>query len=231
MNQAFCEIAKLGVFCDGVSHSTEKRIDREDKVLVLSLRVQPFDHRLATAIRSVIRSTLFKLNHPDPHGHLRKVDFDLEIPRQKMIIFATPDTVKASIAFDQVKISGVYARTEKNVNGFALCFKATFGPPGARELEYAEHWRNGQAFITFEAAEPSADFDPVEDDDEDEDDGQQRLPDHEFETDAAGRPTDAPAAAAKASDVGPDGDPDAARQKLHSHAEGRKKRAGRQTTH
>lgn len=231
MHQAFCQVAKVGVFCDAVAHSTEKRKDGEVKVIQLTLRIQPFDHKLATAISQVIRTTLFKLNHPDPHGHLRRVAFELELVRQQIVVHATSDTVKASIKFDQVKIADVYARTEKNVGGFALVFKAVFGPPSARELEYVEHWRNGQAFLTFEAAEPSADFEEVgSDDDEDEDDGQQSLPDLEFQAD--GKPVESDVAAASAADVGPDGDPQAARQKLHSHAEGRKKRATRrQTTH
>lgn len=227
MSEVFCEIAKVGVFCDAVTHSTEKRRDGEVKVIQVTARIQPFDARLATTIRQAIRTTLFQLNHPDPHPHLRRVSFALAIPRQRICVYATPDTVKATIAFDQVKVTDVYARTEKNLDGYALVFKLVFGPPGARELEYVEQWRNGQAFLSFEVAEPSADFEEaVDDETTDEDDTRQpRLPDPEFDTDADGRPTDAAAGDAPAGET-----PDGARQKLHSHTEARQRRSARRST-
>jgi len=171
----FCDTGKLGVFCDAVTHSTEKRTDGEVKVVQLSLRVQPFDAKIATAIDNRIRTTLFKLNHPDPHAHIRRGDFIIDLPRQILTVFASPDTVKASIALDQVKIAGIYARTDGKVSGYALVFKASFGPPSARELEYVEDWRNGQRFVTFEEAAYNPELAETDDEAETADDGQASL--------------------------------------------------------
>lgn len=186
------DIAKVGVFCDAISHTTEKRKDDpEVKVIQLTLRVQPFDAKLAGQVRTDVRQTLFKLNAPsEPQAHLARVNFGLGVPRQDLEIFASRDTDKASILLQQVKISGVYARTEKNVNGYAFVWKATFGPAGRQELEFVEAWRNSQRFVTFQESEQSLEFEaPDAEDDEDEhDEDQPELPEGEFETDADGLP-------------------------------------------
>jgi hypothetical protein len=165
-------VKKVGVFLDTATHGTERRPDGETKILILNCRVQPFDAKLASAVSDVVRANLFKLNHPDPKPELRRVDFALGVPRQQLHVFASTDTTKATLMFDQVKVSGTYARTEKNVNGYAFCFRAAFGPCSDRELQYAEEWRLGHRFVSFETAEPGL-FD--EDEEETEaDEGQQR---------------------------------------------------------
>jgi hypothetical protein len=189
MNRLF-DVGKVGLTCDAVVHSTEKRKDGEVKVIVLTLRVQPFDAKLATALHPDVRTTLFKLSHPDPHPHLARVNFTLGVPRQALDIYATPDTAKATMRLDHVKVTGIYARTEKGVTGYACVLKAAFGPVSDKELGFVEAWRNGMKFVSFEEAEQSADFeDEVPDDDEaDDDDDQPELPVAEFETDADGKP-------------------------------------------
>jgi len=158
-----CAVPKIGVFLDAVTHATERRPAGEVKVLVLRCRVQPFDAKLAGAVADVVRQTLFKLSTAEEQPHLERVQFRLNVPRQQLHVFAAPDTTQASLMFDQVKIGGTYARTEKDVNGYAFCFNATFGPPSKQELEYAEEWRLGQRCVTCEVAEPG-----LFDDDEEE---------------------------------------------------------------
>jgi hypothetical protein len=101
-----------------------------------------------------------------------------------------------------VKIVSLYARTEKGVLGYGCVFKAVFGPVSDKELGFCEEWRNTMKFVTFEEAEPSADFDePHDDADADEGDDEQSmlLPPAEFETEADGAPVEPPPAAAPAS--------------------------------
>lgn len=152
------------MFLDALTHGIEERKGDEVKIVTLTLRVQPFGADLANALERSVRTTLFKLNHPDPQPHLKRVEFNLGVPRQQLTVFATPDTTEASIVFDQVKIAQTYARTEKNVNLFAFVIKASFGPVGKTELAYLQHWLLGQAFITFEQAEPGV----IEEDEEDD---------------------------------------------------------------
>jgi hypothetical protein len=207
MNRLF-DVGKVGLTCDAVVHSTEKRKDGEVKVIVLTLRVQPFDAKLATALHPDVRTTLFKLSHPDPHPHLARVNFSLGVPRQALEIYATPETAKATMRLDHVKVTGIYARTEKGVTGYACVLKATFGPVSDKELGFVEAWRNGMKFVSFEEAEPSADFaddeTPADDADDDDPDDQPTLPVAEFETDASGRPLQLDAA-------------DRVNRPLHSH--------------
>jgi hypothetical protein len=163
------EVGKVGMFLDQVTHGTETRSGDEVKIVTLTLRVQPFDATLATAVQQAVRRSLFKLNHPDPHTHIKRVDFTLGVPRQQFTVFAAPDTTKPSILFDQVKIASTYARTQKDAAGYAFVMKVSFGPVDKIELEYLQDWLLGQRFVSCEAAEPGLfpddadDFEPDDD--------------------------------------------------------------------
>jgi hypothetical protein len=225
MSQRLFSVSKVGLFLDSYKGATEKRKQGEVKVVVMQLRVQPFDAKLAATIddgvgdESNVRATLFKLNHPDPKAHLDRVNFALGCPRQILSIFASPDTEEARLAFDQVKISGTYARTEKGVNGYAFVFTATYGPAGRDELEFIQHWLHTQHFVTFDESEPLLGFEEDGEDETDEAtdaDEKARRPAPMWED-----PSDAPAPAAK---------PKAkakthknVNRKLHSHQGGKKK--------
>ncbi len=214
MSDKFFDVGKIGCYCESITHSTEKRKDGEQKVIVLTLKVDPFDTKLASAVSGPMRQTLFQLGNAQPHDHLRKVSFALGTPRQLLTVWATPDSPKASIALEQVRIADVYARTSKDSRGYVLVFKATFGPPSARELEFCEEWRNGMKFVDFAAAEHDDLFDldgEADSEDDPEDEAQPRLPDPEFDTDPDGR-------VAETAD-------EPVRQRLHSHAGGKKKQA------
>ncbi len=190
------DVAKVALTCDAVVHTTEKRKDGEVKVIALTLRVQPFDAKLATALHPDVRTTLFKLSHPDPHAHLTRVNFALGVPRQDLACYATPETVGGARRLEQVKIDGVYARTEKGLTGYALVFKATFGPVSDAELGFVEAWRTGMKFVTCTESEPNADFAAIEPEEDDEDEPaeqQAALPDPEFETQPDGTPIERPA--------------------------------------
>jgi hypothetical protein len=179
------DVGKVGCYCEAITHTTEKRKDGEVKVIQLSLRVQPFDAKLATALHPDVRTTLFKLSHPDPQPHIQRVNFLLGVPRQNLDCYATSETEKPTRRLEHVKISGLYARSTSGMQGYALVFKATFGPVTDAELGYCEAWRSGMKFVNFQEAEASDLFieDSEDDDDDDEDDdGQQALPDPEFET-------------------------------------------------
>jgi hypothetical protein len=92
------------------------------------------------------------------------VSFALGCPRQNLRIYASPDTKTSRIALLQCKISGTYARKQKDINGFAFIFKASIGPVGREEHEYIHEWMLGQRFVTFEESEPSMEFDNEDED-------------------------------------------------------------------
>lgn len=170
MSQRLFSVGKVGLFLDSYRGGVEKRKgNNEVKVLVMQLRVQPFDAKLATAIDtgigedSNVRAMLFDMNHADPKAHVERVNFTLGCPRQTIEIFASPDTETSRVALDQVKISGTYARTEKGVNGFAWVFTAAVGPVGRDEQELIHDWLHTQRFCTFQASEPLLDLEEVDD--------------------------------------------------------------------
>lgn len=214
MNRLF-ETGKIGSYLDSITHKLETRKDHDVKITELTLRVQPFDAKLASAMSAEVRSELFKLNHPDPKPILKRVDFALGVPRQQLQVFAAPDTSKASIVIDQVKVSGIYARTSKDSQGYTLVLKASFGPCSKEELEYVNDWFLGQRFVTFLEAEPSLDLDAGDPDEDDETPAATR-PAPMFETEADGRPLEA-AATGEAQEP--------ARQLPRRHADGPKRMA------
>lgn len=186
------DVAKVGLYCETITHSTEKRKDGEVKVIQLSLRVQPFDAKLAVALHPDVRTTLFKLSHPDPQPHIARVNFLIGVPRQDLDIYATSETREPTRRLEHVKISHIYARSASGSQGYALVLKATFGPVSDAELGFCEAWRSGMKFVTCDEAEASDLFvEESEDDEDDEPSGQQALPDPEFETAPDGKPTDA----------------------------------------
>jgi len=152
---------KVPVNLDTYSPSLEKRHGEEVSVLVLSLRVQPFDSKLAVSLDAGIgsgniRSTVFSLNSGEPKKFFTRHDFHFELPRQDLVIYATSDTDASRLAISQAKISGTCVRVKDDV--FALCFKAAFGPVSRDELEFVHAWCHGQRAVTFEASEPSMEF-------------------------------------------------------------------------
>lgn len=198
--QRLFSVPKVGLFLDSYKPGMEKRRGEDVAVVSLTLRVQPFDSKLAHAIDdglgddSGVKTGLFKLSNGDPKPHIKTLGFRLDCPLQRLVIFASPDTDASRIAFDQVKISGTYARDQKDVVGYAFVLNASFGPVGREELEYVHSWYRTQRFVTFEEAEPSLAF---EDEQEPYDDA----------PDGGGRP--APMWD-DADDVNPDQDEDAA---------------------
>lgn len=228
MSQRLFNVAKVGVFLDDYSPAVEKRSGEEVKVLVLKLRVQPFDAKLAAALDegvgedSNIRQTVFSLNTGDPKPGFTRHDFKLGLERQNLELFSTPDTEVARMVLLQAKISGTYVREQKDMNAMAFVFKASFGPVGRDELELIHSLHRAQTFITFHESEPLL---GVEDDGEDEEtedltdaDEKARRPALTFVGEVS---DEAPAEPPTAREVG-------ARRKLHTGRAG--KNQGRRKT-
>ncbi len=215
---------KVGCFLDAVGHSVEKRRGEEVKVLTLTLRVSPFNVNLASDMElDGIKPTLFKLHSGEAKDLLRRADFKASnLDRQVLTVFASPDTEMPSIALDQVRIHGLYARMPKDRTDFDLVCKATFGPVGRTELEFVQLWLLTQRFVTFTEAEASLDFEAVGDEDDltdaDEKARQQALPAPEWDDDGTGTGQPAeetPATRDAKRTVGQ-------RHKLHSHQDKKK---------
>jgi len=168
------DIPKVPCYCDGVTHSIEKRRGEDVKVLTLSLKVAPFDAKLATVMPDGVKPTLFKLNSGDPKENLRRADFALGVERQQLHVFASSDTAEATRLLDQVRIHGTYAIAQKDRNGYDFKFKATFGPVGRDELEFIQSWLLTQKCVTFEPAEPGM-FEVEDDGDDDATDADQKA--------------------------------------------------------
>jgi hypothetical protein len=176
MPQRLFSVNKVGLFLDTYAPGSEKRREETAKVIKATFRLQPFDAKLAGAVdeglsdNSGVRAALFKLNNPEPKPHIERLNFNLSCPRQNMEIFASPDTDESRIVLLQVKITGTYARIQKDMDGFAFVFNGTFGPVDRATLEYIHAWHGTQRFVTFEESEPSLEFSDEEAEDDEGDD-------------------------------------------------------------
>ncbi len=165
MAQRLFAVGKIPVFLDNYTPGTERRRGETVKVLKLTMRVQPFDSKLASAIDDGInddagvKDALFKASNGEPKKHRNRVNFSMGCTQQNLIIYASSDTETSRMAFTQCRIGGEYARTSKDVNAYAFVFTATFGPVGRDEMEFVHAWMGTQRSVTFEESEEQIDFD------------------------------------------------------------------------
>lgn len=202
MAQRLFNVAKVPVFIEHVTLGIEKRKGDDVTVVVLGLKVQPFDGKLASAMDAGVgdgnvKATAFNLSTGEPKEKFTRHDWKIGIPRQLLECWATPDSPQASIALDGVRIYGTYVRSQKDMpTALAFICKASFGPVGRDELDYLKGLFRGQTFITFREADATMQFADAEADESGEDgeaeDAQQALPEPEFDTDADGRPKPEP---------------------------------------
>jgi hypothetical protein len=164
MSQDLFNGLKVGIFLDAVTPGTENRKNGETKIVTLSCRVEPFTADLATAIddgvhaKHQIKPLLYNMTDAEPKSIVERLAVRLGCPRQRVLLFASSDTVVESLALQHVRIGGITVRTSKDANGYVLTFKASFGPVGKAELEYLHDWYLGQRFAKFDQAEPSLEF-------------------------------------------------------------------------
>lgn len=174
MAQRLFSIPKIPMSLVDYQPGTERRRGETVKILTLSLKVQPFDSKMATAVDdgllndAGVKDALFKASTGEPKKHRTRVNFDLGCTQQNLIIYASTDTPTSRMAFSQCRISGVYVRTSKDVNAYAFCFKVSFGPVGRDEMEFVHAWLGSQLAVTFEESEEQMEYDGPEDEDEDD---------------------------------------------------------------
>ena len=147
---------KVACYCNTVAHQLENRRGTDVKVVVLGLKVTPLSAELASRMADGIKPTLFAMTDATAKvTRLRGAQFQIaDLKRQKMTVYATPETVKPSIVFDQALIGGISAKVAKDRTDFDLSFSVTFGPVGPAELEFIQSWLLSHRFVTFDAAEP-----------------------------------------------------------------------------
>lgn len=168
-------VAKVPMYCEGITHRIERRKSGDTKVVDLALRIEPFTTQLASALDpsyGFVRRMLFSMNNAEPVTELKAVEFKVPGERQQLTCFAAPDVSVASIALSQVKITKIRARKPKEGTAWVVYVYASFGPLGKDELEYINRFYTTQAFITFEQADPTlfeGDVEPADAEDDDED--------------------------------------------------------------
>jgi hypothetical protein len=156
----------VGCYLDHIDHRVEKTKDgKEVKLVVLTLRVQPFTPELAVSLDPDVRALLFSMSDATPKPKLKEARFNLTVPRQQLAIALLPELAEQLVLCD-CEIGRVRARKERGVDGFGLVFYVSYGPASPRELEYVCDWLTQQRFVTFQPQQPALDFagkDPDED--------------------------------------------------------------------
>lgn len=166
MAQRLFSVGKVGVFLDAVALGKEKRVGgAETTVLKLTCRIDPFTPELASAIDdglggdTNVRASVFRLSDGSPKPHLERLDMSLDCPRQRVDLYASPDTDSSRICFDQVKVSGFYVRAQKDSAALSAVVTLSFGPFGRDEMEACAQYFRAQFFASFHEAEPTLAFD------------------------------------------------------------------------
>jgi hypothetical protein len=147
----------VGCYLDHIGHKIDDIDGHEIKLVDLTLRLQPLTPELALSLDPDVRAYLFSLSDATPKSKLKAVHFRLPIPKQQLLIRMLPELAE-QIVFCDCEITDVRARTQKNVDGWALVFHVLYGPASPRELEYVCEWLTQQRFITFQPQQPALDF-------------------------------------------------------------------------
>jgi hypothetical protein len=124
----------------------------------LTLRVQPFTHALALTLEADVTAELFRLGDGSQKEIVKAIEFAIAVPNQRILIYAVPDIPDPSMVLIDAEISGVRARTQKDVDGYALVFYVSVGPVARDQLDYVCRWHSEQRFCTFEKQQPVLDF-------------------------------------------------------------------------
>lgn len=143
------------VYLDAVTLRLDKKT--EDKLVDLTLRVQPFDADLAEALHPDVRALLF--TGTTPHPLVKAVELRVAVDTQHIECSQSADEPIGLFTLREVEISDPRVRTEKGVDGLALVFYATLGPVGRDELEQIVHWYTQVRYLTFNEAQAMLTFD------------------------------------------------------------------------
>jgi hypothetical protein len=181
-------VAKIPMYCESISHRIEQRKSGAAKVVDLALKIEPFTPQLAAALDmdeyAWIKRELFRGADASVNVDLKSATFRTPTERQLLTCYATPDSPKASIAIDQVKVTKLRVRGQKDGSGWVLYVHVSFGPLGKTELEYVNAFYAEQRFVSWDQAEPSLEFESDGADDEMTDaDEEAREPMFDTETD------------------------------------------------
>lgn len=217
----FFTVGKIALYCESIAHRIEGRSSGQTKVVDLALKVEPFTNQLAAAMDDEyahVKRLLFKLGDGSPVRDMRSIEFRPPFERQNLIVFATPDTTEPSICLPQAKITKLRARSKKDGDGWVLYLYVSFGPVSKTELEFVNDWYTQQRFVTFEQAEPSLEFEDEDGERLTESDEKARQAAPMFDDQGDETPDEDSEATTQAKRAAP-----AARQRLHSHAQGKKK--------
>ena len=148
---------KVQVFLKAWSGATERAPKHGETKVVKVTFLIPLTSAVASALvpgDGEIKNTVFKAAiDGSVRAFLRSQAFDIAIEKQKLEVFATPDSTVQSIAFDHVKFSKVVS-TKTVIKSAQLWLRATIGPCGPQEYGFLGMWHNTDRWVTFTEADP-----------------------------------------------------------------------------
>lgn len=148
---------KVQVFLKAWSGATERAPKHGETKVVKVTFLIPLTSAVASALvpgDGEIKNTVFKAAlDGSVRAFLRSQSFDIAFEKQKLEVFATPDSETPSIAFDHVKFSKVVS-TKTVIKAAQLWLRATIGPCGPQEYGFLGMWHNTDRWVTFTEADP-----------------------------------------------------------------------------
>lgn len=144
----------------------------EQKVIDLTLRVEPFTIDLASSVDPAVRKLLFTLQNVRPKSLIHLVELNFPIAKQRLVVQRT-DTMLADriigigdMLFPDAKIHRLRAKVPKERDDYAFLFVATVTDVGPQQLEYLHAWLTESRFVTFAEEQPALRLDDDDHDDE-----------------------------------------------------------------
>jgi hypothetical protein len=144
---------------DGIGHRVEKQKHGHDqKVIDLTLRIEPFTSDLATAVDPVVRQLLFTVQNVRPKSLIHLVELNYAVPRQRLTVTWSREITGSAIVFTDTKIHRLRAKLPNDADDYAFLFMVTVADIGSQQLDYLHTWLTDVRFVTFTEELPALDL-------------------------------------------------------------------------
>lgn len=150
----FFDTDHIGCYLDAIGH----RVEKDLKLVDLTVRVEPFSPELAISMNPDVRTLIFTLGAGDPKPLIKRCEFALTVPRQRLVVRLMPELGTGALSLADVDVTKPRVRMDKLADGFAFLCRLSIAALGSRELEFVQAWHTEQRFITFHPEQPALDF-------------------------------------------------------------------------
>lgn len=170
------ELDKLGIYLKNLAITSERKEGKDEKVIVLTCTVEPFNQELAEAMVPGVKSKLFGRDG-NPAEDMLDLTLGMHAPNYFAAAFRrAPDLKRPSIGpLSTVRLERkLKVRRDKETPAYAASFKLNLPFPSAEDLQFLAHNVSSQMWLTLVEEQGRLVERPKDDEDEDEDGGKKQ---------------------------------------------------------